>query len=141
MKILSKNKKGITLIALVLTIIVLLILAGVSITTLTGNNGILSQAQKAKKETEISSEKEGINLSIINYRFENDDKYKLGITLYDKNADNSTIWDVIVSNGITYGTNWNYIETGTNIEGYGNSKNNYLVNYKTGELIELNEGD
>lgn len=108
---------------------------------LSGNNGLLTQAIKAKEETEISSEKEGINLSVINYQFENDDKYKLGTTLYDKNADNSTIWNVIVSNGTTYGTNWNYIETGTNIEGYGNSKNNYLVNYKTGELIELKEDD
>ena len=44
--------KGITLIALVITIIVLLILAGVSIAMLTGENGILSQAQKAKEETE-----------------------------------------------------------------------------------------
>ena len=103
--------------------------------------GSLNQAIKAKEETEISSEKEGINLSVINYQFENNDKYKLGTTLYDKNADNSTIWDVIVSNGITYGTDWNYIENGTNIEGYGNSKNNYLVNYKTGEFIELKEGD
>ena len=46
------NKKGITLIALVITIIVLLILAGVSIAMLTGQNGILTQAQRAKNETE-----------------------------------------------------------------------------------------
>ena len=39
-----KGKKGITLIALVITIIVLLILAGVTIATLTGDNGILKQA-------------------------------------------------------------------------------------------------
>ena len=45
------NKKGITLIALVITI-VLLILVGVSIAMLTGENGILTQAQKAKNETE-----------------------------------------------------------------------------------------
>ena len=47
-----KWKKGITLIALVITIIVLLILAGVSIAMLTGENGILTQAQNAKEETE-----------------------------------------------------------------------------------------
>ena len=47
-----KGKKGITLIALVITIIVLLILAGVSIAMLTGENGILTQAQNAKEETE-----------------------------------------------------------------------------------------
>ena len=53
----NKNK-GITLIALVITVIVLLILAGVSIAMLTGENGILNQAKKAKEETERSGEKE-----------------------------------------------------------------------------------
>ena len=53
-----KKQRGITLIALVITIIVLLILAGVSIAMLTGNNGILSQAQKASEETKIAEEKE-----------------------------------------------------------------------------------
>ena len=57
-----KNKKGITLIALVITIIVLLILAGVSIATLTGTNGILTQAQKSKMTTELSSYKEQLEL-------------------------------------------------------------------------------
>ena len=52
MKTLKEGKKGITLIALVITIIVLLILAGISIAMLTGDNGILTQAAKAKKETE-----------------------------------------------------------------------------------------
>ena len=46
-----KNQKGITLIALVITIIVLLILAGVTIATLTGENGILTQADAAKDNT------------------------------------------------------------------------------------------
>ena len=57
------GSRGITLIALVITIIVLLILAGVSIATLTGNNGILSQAQKASEETKIAEEKEQIGLA------------------------------------------------------------------------------
>ena len=57
-----RNKKGITLIALVITIIVLLILAGVSIAMLTGTNGILTQAQKAKLSTELSSYKEQLEL-------------------------------------------------------------------------------
>lgn len=46
-----RNQKGITLIALVITIIVLLILAGVSIAMLTGDNGILTQANSAKVTT------------------------------------------------------------------------------------------
>ena len=45
-----KTHKGITLIALVITIIVLLILAGVTIATLTGDNGILTKAQNAKEK-------------------------------------------------------------------------------------------
>lgn len=48
-----KSESGITLIALVITIIVLLILAGVTIATLTGQNGILTQSQKAKEEWEL----------------------------------------------------------------------------------------
>ena len=53
-----KKEKGITLIALVITIILLLILAGVSIAMLTGENGILTQAQNAKNKTEEAEAKE-----------------------------------------------------------------------------------
>ena len=53
-----KERKGITLIALVITIIILLILASVSIAMLTGENGILTQANKAKNETEIKNKEE-----------------------------------------------------------------------------------
>ena len=59
-----KSTKGITLIALVVTIIILLILAGVSIAMLTGNNGILTQGKRAKEETEIAEEKEAISLAM-----------------------------------------------------------------------------
>lgn len=52
-----KEKKGITLIALVVTIIVLLVLAGVSINMLTGQNGILKKTQEAKDKT-AQAEKE-----------------------------------------------------------------------------------
>ena len=60
-----KERKGITLIALVITIIVLLILAGVSIAMLTGTNGILTQANNAKQATEESTEKEKRQLSQV----------------------------------------------------------------------------
>ena len=49
----KENFKGITLIALVVTIVVLLILATVSIGMLTGENGIITQAQNSKEQTEI----------------------------------------------------------------------------------------
>ena len=61
----QKETLGITLIALVVTIIVLLILAGVTIATLIGDNGILTQAENAKNATEIANEKEIIGLAVI----------------------------------------------------------------------------
>ena len=60
-----QREKGITLIALVITIIVLLILAGVSIAMLTGQNGILTQAQKSKSTTELKSAEEKVKLAIM----------------------------------------------------------------------------
>ncbi len=64
MKSTQKNN-GITLIALVITIIVLLILAGISIAMLTGQNGLLTKASKAEKETDIVDTKEQIKLEIM----------------------------------------------------------------------------
>ena len=63
-----KSTKGITLIALVVTIIVLLILAGVSIAMLTGNNGILTQGKRAKEEQAHAAVKEGIMLLYNEYK-------------------------------------------------------------------------
>lgn len=59
-----RKNNGITLIALVITIIVLLILAGVTIATLTGENGILTRASEASEQTEKESLKEEIELAV-----------------------------------------------------------------------------
>ncbi len=59
----ANKNKGITLIALVITIIVLLILAGVTIVTLTGDNGILSKANDAKNTTKDSEIEEEVRLA------------------------------------------------------------------------------
>ena len=59
-----KEQKGITLIALVITIIVLLILAGVSIAMLTGNNGVLTKATTAKSETAVAEIREQVMLAM-----------------------------------------------------------------------------
>ena len=58
------NNKGITLIALVITIIVLLILAGVSIAMLTGQNGILTQASNSKEKTSAAEVAERVNMEL-----------------------------------------------------------------------------
>ena len=53
-----KQEKGVTLVALVITIVVLLILAGVSITGILGQNGILTRATTAKSDTENAAKAE-----------------------------------------------------------------------------------
>ena len=63
-----EQNNGITLIALVITIIVLLILAGVSIAMLTGQNGILTQAQNAKTTNESKSAEEKVKLAVMGAR-------------------------------------------------------------------------
>ena len=60
-KILNHNEKGITLISLVVTIVVLLILAGITIGIVTSDNGLIKNANDAKEQTEISNEKEIID--------------------------------------------------------------------------------
>ena len=65
MKTKFKKAKGITLIALVITIIVLLILAGVTIATLTGDNGILGKAKTAKTTNDEEKAKEQIKIAVM----------------------------------------------------------------------------
>ena len=88
-----KESKGITLIALVITIIVLLILAGVTIATLTGDNGILGKANDAKTQTEQAKEDENLKIAIagsygtdgkLNLKDLKDNLENQGIN-YDKN--------------------------------------------------------
>ncbi|MBS6252423.1 MAG: leucine-rich repeat domain-containing protein [Clostridia bacterium] len=69
-KRLNKKERGITLIALVITITVLLILAGLSIAMLTGDNGILTEASNAKIETVLGTIKEQIKLLQMESRIE-----------------------------------------------------------------------
>lgn len=72
-----KNEKGITLIALVITIIVLLILAGVTIAMLTGNNGILTKATTAVSDTEKAAAEEAIKLEVYNNIADHDGTFDL----------------------------------------------------------------
>lgn len=69
----TKKERGITIIALIVTIVVLLILAGVSISLIINRNGIISKAEVAKQETDIADEKEKINLSAVAAQTNNED--------------------------------------------------------------------
>ena len=89
---LKKSNNGITLIALVITIIVLLILAGVSIAMLTGENGILNKATTAKQKTEEVTAEERVKLEVAGSLGENG---KLDTDLLNENLRNNV-------DGLTY---------------------------------------
>lgn len=60
-----KKTKGVTLVALVVTIVVLLILVSVSVATLTGDDGIIKNANNSKEETNIAEETDALELATI----------------------------------------------------------------------------
>ena len=128
LKEIKKSSKGITLIALVITIIVLLILAGVSIAMLTGDNGILTQAKEAKEANIAGTEKEQIQLAMQSLKMK-------------KQADNvSTIVaaDELQNQLIADGAKNVTVESGENdslVVKYAESKNQYTVN-QNGEIGE-----
>jgi len=67
-----KNKNGITLIALVVTIIVLIILAGVSISLVLGDNGIVTKAKEAKQNMQVAANEEQSSLANLEVAIENE---------------------------------------------------------------------
>lgn len=99
----GKNK-GITLIALVITIIVLIILAGVSIGMTTGDNGIITQTLNAKKMTIIEEIREKIKIDILNERFNHEKiDYAILISILEKYGtieyDNDKIKGIVTPEG------------------------------------------
>lgn len=63
----------------------------------------------------------------------------IGEKLYDKTIANGNKWHIIIVNDSQkkYGTGWNYIPKGTNINNYGATKKQWLANFNTGEIVEL----
>ena len=66
-----KNEKGITLVALVITIIVLLILAGVTLSMVMGESGIFGKANSAKEKNQLSNAEETIRLAVLENKVKN----------------------------------------------------------------------
>ena len=81
-KKMAKERRGVTLIALVITIIVLLILAGVTIAMLTGDNGIISKAMQAKNKTEEARKTEEAGLKKIE-NYINGKSAEAGVVIQD----------------------------------------------------------
>ena len=117
MKETFQRNNGITIIALAITIIVLLILAGISIAMLSGDNGTIKQANKAKEQTEIQAEKENIDISVIevlgqktNGMMEKSDKDKFEENLR-KNYNNQKIDVSVLENQDPYIFEVTYLES------------------------------
>ena len=124
-----KETKGITLIALVITIIVLLILAGVTIATLTGENGILTKATDAKEQTEIGDEQEKVKLSAV------------GALAKDNGGEikRSYLNDELTSYIGTEGTDYTLSESAPFIVTYSDSGRSYIIdeNGNVSEYVDI----
>ena len=141
-----ERERGITLIALVVTIIVLLILAGVTIAALSGDNGILQNAIKAKELTEVKSEEEAIKIiatAVNSETIKENSEYYTGVELYDRTIENGNKWHILTNKNTneTYGDGWNYIKKGEEIQDYGETKYSWVVNYESGEVKQIEENE
>ena len=124
MKKTKENQLGITMIALIVTVIVLLILAGISIATLNGDSGIIKKSKEAKEQTEISEEKEVVNRAIVQAMGNN----KKG-DLIESNLQEEL--DKIASSGKTEVT-----DTGEEFEILFKESNRYYTIDKEGNILE-----
>lgn len=117
-----KKQNGITLVALVVTIIVLLILAGVSIAMVTGENGILARAQDTVETHRVSEEKELQDLDSLADFIEN---YTSSLGNKIPEEENTIEFGEITWNGET-----------ASVEIFTNS--NYEIEYQVNGITELN---
>lgn len=129
-----RKQNGITLIALVITIIVLLILAGVSIAMLTGENGILSNATQAQIDTDRENAMESIDLALQAIKVEVAAN-QVADTDYDATTHKSdlvtaaVIGNTIAEDGSSHDDNYNVdVGTGATITiSYNNAKTGVIV--------------
>lgn len=127
MRKMLKNKNGITLIALVITIVVLLILAGVTLNLVLDNNGIIQKSKEARSETIVADEKEKVEMAYVSAALK-----KLGDTVTAEELQEEV--DSSVGAGKTVVT--------TNGDGtlnvlFNATENNYNVDEGTVEKVEI----
>lgn len=141
-----KSERGITLVALVITIIVMLILAGVSISLSVGNNGILTQSQKAVQENEKSKVEEEVKMAMAEaqidyYAAHTQDStvtkraYYGKIDYYTKNCTSATENGIIITIGTTEGedNNGNIGEIKIEYKTKTNNKYTFVFNLENPE--------
>ncbi|MCI8273576.1 MAG: hypothetical protein HFJ55_05800 [Clostridia bacterium] len=137
-----RKERGITLIALVITIIVLLILAATSIAMLTGENGIISQAQNAKNNSKKAEIEEKIKLAVIASKINEEGTIDLsrldtelkgaGITNIEKNGPEGGLPWIVEEGGVKY----EITEEGEVIEKKENEKGGITLNKSQLKLLK-----
>ena len=129
-----KNEKGITLVALVITIIVLLILAGVTLSMVMGDSGIFGKANSAKEKTKLSNAEEIIKLAVL----ENKVNKASGDTALSDDELKAEIIKKLTEQGYTVdGSNVNYDGDKTiDIEDYLD-KENSSDTYNVGDKVTV----
>ena len=128
-----KNEKGITLVALVITIIVLLILAGVTLSMVMGDSGIFGKANNAKEQTQLSNAEEMRKLAVL----ENEVKSVSG----DADALTNEELKTEIEKKLT---EQGYTVNGSTVTYYGDKTidiENYLDKEKTTTYTAYNVGD
>lgn len=121
----------------------MLILSGVTISSLTSENEIINKTKLAKQRSETSNEKEAIQLDIALANMENalntKKKYYIGEPLFDRTLENGDKWNIVIDNETLkqYGTGYTHIDKGTEISSYGKTQYDWTVDYSSGEIIQL----
>lgn len=142
-----KNQRGITLIALVITIIIMLILAGVTVNVML-TDGVVSKSAGAQKEGNKQAERERLAVYIQGHFLNN-----YGNTIIDatEEMDLTTISPNIVElsnesgeksvkskiNGTVYGDGYLYLPSGSTVKDFGTVEFSYALNEYSGDLYAL----
>ena len=129
----KENNNAITLIALIITIIVLLVLAGVTIAALTGDNGVLRRASETSEKTEIANEQEKVRLSAIGAITKNNGEKIIRTNLNEELTNN------IGKEGTDYILSES--ETAPFVITYSNSGRSYLIdeNGNVSEYVDISK--
>ena len=150
-----KNEKAITLVALVVTIIVLILLAGVSISLVVGNNGIMQKAVKGREDYTGAAINEQLDLNKIEDYIENNtgnvvpiesvkggNYFKVPTTVKDTNGNFIKVpqgFKIAADSGLNV-TEGIVIEDNDIKEGIGNNRGNQYVWVPVGNGIKKNDG-
>lgn len=147
MKNIVKSQKGITLMALVITIIVLLIIAGIGIGEIIGNSGDINQTEDALSLSELNKIQQAVIETYLKYKQLNNESILIG-TPEEYNIAEGYLSEIKPDESLKV-DNLNDVEykyyrlTKENLEQLGleniHNDDNYIVNYSTGEVFNITQ--